>query len=192
MIDAAGGVVVDIQRPLRDDEYPNDDYSTRRIFLPAGLQWLDGERALWYARSRHQTNDFDRADRQQRLLLALKARARDPGLLPRVPSLMKTGAEAIRTDLSPRETLALASLAVKSDLRNVRGIVLTPPDYGRAIDRPDLYAIIPDRDRIRRAVAALLATDPNTPPAAAAPPDVRALPVLPVDERGGGVPDAPP
>ena len=163
MIDSAGGVVVDVERPIRDDEYPNDDYSVRRILIPAGLQWLDGEHALWYARSRHESNDFDRADRQQRLMLSLKNRARDPSLVPRIPPMILSLADAVQTDVSPREALTLANLAVKTDFKSVRGMVLTPPEYGQQINRPDLYAILPNRERIRRDVAALLAADPAAP-----------------------------
>ena len=122
MIDALGGVVVDVERPIRDDEFPNEDYSVRRILIPAGLQWLDGERALWYARSRHGSNDFDRAERQQRLLLSLKDRARDPTVVPRLPGMVLSLADAVSTDVSPREALTLASLGVKTDFKTVRGL----------------------------------------------------------------------
>ena len=111
VVDAVGGVVVDVERPLRDDDYPTEDYGVRRIRIAAGLQWLDGERALWFARSRHETNDYDRAGRQQRLLRALQGRARDPSLLPRVPALLGVVAGAVQTDVSPREAVALARLA---------------------------------------------------------------------------------
>ncbi len=178
VIDSVGGVVVDVETPLRDDEFPTDDYGVRRINLPAGLQWLDGERALWYARSRHASNDYDRADRQQRLLRALQGRARDPGLLPRVPTLLNVVAGAVKTDVSPREAVVLARLAAGaasgaasagSDLRAVRGLVLTPPDYGRELVRPDIYAVVPDRVRIRQAMTALMSDAPPTTPGATLP-----------------------
>lgn len=189
IVDSVGGVIVDVERPIRDDEYPADDYAVRRIFIPAGLHWLDGERALWYARSRHGSTDFDRSDRQQRLLLSLKSRVRDPSILARLPSLMTSLAEAVQTDVSPREALTLASLGVKSDLRSVRGLVLTPPEYGREVVTPGLYAIVPDRNRIRRDVSALLTADPGTPAKTSVPPRVRSLPVLPVDADGDGMLD---
>jgi LCP family protein required for cell wall assembly len=178
VIDSVGGVVVDVETPIRDDEFPTDDYGVRRINLPAGLQWLDGERALWYARSRHASNDYDRADRQQRLLRALQGRARDPGLLPRVPTLLNVVAGAVKTDVSPREAVVLARLAAGaasgaasagSDLRAVRGLVLTPPDYGRELVRPDIYAVVPDRVRIRQAMTALMSDAPPATPGATLP-----------------------
>ena len=194
LIDAVGGVVVDVERPIRDDQYPNMDYSTRRIFIPAGLQWLDGERALWYARSRHEYNDFDRAARQQRLLLAIKERARDPAILSRLPSLASMLAGAVQTDITPREALALARSGALADFGSVRSLVLAPPDYGREIIRPDFYAIQPDVARIRRDVATVLSSSPTTIVAAGAPPSspspmvpaLRALPELPIGTAQGG------
>jgi LCP family protein required for cell wall assembly len=151
-IDALGGVVVDVETPIRDDEFPADNFAIRRIYLPAGLQWLTGEQALWYARSRHESNDFERAARQQALLLALKERARDRRTLAMVTPLLQSLADAVQTDLAPREVLALARLGGASDFRSAR-LVLTPPIFGTEINRPNLYAIVPNVPRIRGAVA---------------------------------------
>ncbi|HEU5317322.1 MAG TPA: LCP family protein [Chloroflexota bacterium] len=155
-IDAIGGVLVDVERPIRDDEYPAENFAIRRIFLPAGLQWLNGEEALWYARSRHGSNDFDRAARQQALLLALKERARDRRTLAMATTLIQSLADAVQTDLTPRELLALSRLGGSSDFRSAR-LVLTPPAFGSEINRPNLYAIVPNLPRIRAAVADTLA-----------------------------------
>ena len=187
VIDALGGVVVDIERPIRDDAYPAENYAIRRILLPAGLQWLDGERALWYARSRHESTDFDRAARQQRLLLSLKERARDPRTLARLPALINSLAEAVQTDVSPREALALARLAAAADVRSVSSLVLAPPTYGRVVAQPSLYAVLPDRPRIQAAVAEVLAAGPGTGTAAPAPvPSLVVVPLGDAPEPGPG------
>ena len=160
-IDALGGVVVDVETPIRDDEFPAENYAIRRIFLPAGLQWLTGEQALWYARSRHGSSDFERAARQQALLLALKERARDRRTLTLVTPLLQSLADAVQTDLVPREVLALARLGGAGDFRSAR-LVLTPPTFGAEINRPDLYAIIPNVPRIRGAVADAFSGNPQS------------------------------
>ena len=46
-----------------------------RLFIPAGLQHLDGTLALKYARTRHVDNDFGRAQRQQQVILAARDKA---------------------------------------------------------------------------------------------------------------------
>ena len=185
LIDALGGVVVDVERPIRDDEFPAENYATRRILLQAGLQWLDGERALWYVRSRHGSTDFDRAARQQRLLLSLKDRVRDTRTIARLPALINSFADAVQTDVTPREALALARLATSPEVRaDVRSLVLAPPAYGREVPRPNFYAIQPDVPRIQAAVADVLAGRPA--------PGVVASPAAPDGALGDGAPAAAP
>lgn len=174
MIDAVGGVVVDVERPLRDDEFPAENYGVRRILLPAGLHWLNGEQALWYARSRHGSTDFDRAIRQQRLLLSLKQRSRDPRTLSRLPALIGSLADAIQTDMTLLEVLALVRMGASTDLRDVNSLVLAPPTYGRVVSQPNLYVIRPDVARIRAATADILSSNPTTT-------STRNLPATPVD-----------
>jgi anionic cell wall polymer biosynthesis LytR-Cps2A-Psr (LCP) family protein len=162
VVDELGGVVVDVERPIRDDEYPAENYAIRRVYIPSGLQWLTGEQALWYARTRHGSTDFDRASRQQAVLLALRDRARDRRILPRIPALIASLADAIQSDIAPREALALVRLGGGADYRSAR-LVLTPPLYGREINRPDMYAIEPNVARIRTAVAETLSGAPPAP-----------------------------
>ncbi len=162
VVDELGGVVIDVEHPIRDDEYPVEDYSIRRVYIPSGLQWLTGEQALWYARTRHGSTDFDRAARQQALLLSLKDRARDRRMVPRIPALIGSLADAVQSDIAPREALALVRLGGNTDFRSAR-LVLTPPLYGREIIRPDLYAIEPNVARIRAAVAETLSGAPAPP-----------------------------
>jgi LCP family protein required for cell wall assembly len=79
LVDSIGGVVVDVPTPLLDPQYPTEFYSVERVYIPAGLQVMNGRTALTYARSRHSTSDFDRSRRQQQVLRAVldQARARD-------------------------------------------------------------------------------------------------------------------
>ena len=77
VVDAVGGVTINVQVPVIDDEFPGIDRPTQRLYIPSGLQHMDGEQALRYARSRHTSTDFDRGARQQRVLLSLRQQA-DP------------------------------------------------------------------------------------------------------------------
>ncbi len=49
--------------------------------LPAGTSHLDGDKALCYSRARYQTNDFERAKRQQEVIQSIKAKALSVGTL---------------------------------------------------------------------------------------------------------------
>ena len=66
LVDAVGGVIVDVDWPVKDDEYPTDDYGYQRIYFGPGPQLMDGRTALQYARSRHGMSDFARAGRSRR------------------------------------------------------------------------------------------------------------------------------
>jgi len=115
IINQLGGIIVDVERPLKDDEYPSENYSVRRIYIHPGVQRMDGETALWYVRSRHQDSDFGRARRQQQVLFALRQQGLRLRLLPNVPALLQTLSGTVKTDLQPAEILALARLGSELD-----------------------------------------------------------------------------
>lgn len=191
VVDSVGGVVVDVERPIRDDEFPTEDYSLRRVFLPAGLQWLDGERAMWFVRSRHGSNDFDRAGRQQALLLALRERLQDRAVLSRLPAIAETMAGAVQSNVTPRDAVALARLAASAKLCDgcIKGLVLAPPFYGTEVNRPEIYMVQPNVAKMRAAVAQALGST-SAGPIPAGPLAIRPLPVPPIGivGQGGGGP----
>ncbi len=115
IVDALGGVTVDVKESLYDPEYPNDSDTRYTTFsLPKGVQEMDGETALKFARSRKTTSDFDRALRQQQLLSALQEKALSAHVLTS-PSTLKKLYDSIRsntdTNISFREMIALAEFA---------------------------------------------------------------------------------
>ncbi len=119
LVDQVGGVVVDVERPIKDNEYPDQDYGVRRIFFQPGLQRLDGESSLWYVRTRHADSDFGRARRQQQFLLGLRRQALQLNLLPKAPSILAALSDTIKTDLRPTEILGLARVAKDLDSSRV-------------------------------------------------------------------------
>ncbi|OGJ47308.1 hypothetical protein A2344_05295 [Candidatus Peregrinibacteria bacterium RIFOXYB12_FULL_41_12] len=72
IVDAIGGIDVYVDKAIYDNAYPNGKGGYMVFSLGAGQQHLDGSTALKYARSRHSTNDFDRANRQQKVIVAVK------------------------------------------------------------------------------------------------------------------------
>lgn len=111
IVDTLDGIDVTLDKPLVDYEYPTDDYYTTTIYIPAGHQHLNGEKALWYVRSRHQEGDFGRIQRQQRAILAIRDKALRLDVVPRLPQLWGEFKDAIKTDLTLSEVMRLARLA---------------------------------------------------------------------------------
>jgi LCP family protein required for cell wall assembly len=114
IIDTLGGVLLDVPRPLIDGSYPTEDYGVERIYIPAGLQILDGRTALRYARSRHSGSDFDRSARQQQVLRAMLAEVRRRGLLEQAalaPELARDLEQTVATTLPISDLGVLHALA---------------------------------------------------------------------------------
>lgn len=78
LIDALGGVEIEVPRLLIDHAYPTADYGTISVRFEAGHQQLTGEQALIYARMRHADDDYGRAGRQQQVIQALGAKLANP------------------------------------------------------------------------------------------------------------------
>jgi LCP family protein required for cell wall assembly len=131
IVDTLGGIDVDVPKALHDTRYPDprpgDPYAFRTIHFDPGLQHMDGKQALAYARSRMSTSDFDRAKRQQLILLAIRKKALSLGAIPRWPALIATVLDGIKTDMDLRELLTAAFLAVRIDTSSLRQVVLEPP-----------------------------------------------------------------
>ncbi len=77
IIDILWGVTVDVPDDLTDREYPDDNWWYTVFSVKKWIQIFNGETALKYARSRHSTSDFDRSNRQQLIIKAIKDKAAD-------------------------------------------------------------------------------------------------------------------
>jgi LCP family protein required for cell wall assembly len=102
IVDALGGITIDVPRPIVDEEYPTEDFGVQRIEFAAGVQRMDGERALIYARTRHADSDFGRSERQQQVIRAIidELRSRGPiGQALLLPALRQSLGSTIATTL---------------------------------------------------------------------------------------------
>jgi polyisoprenyl-teichoic acid--peptidoglycan teichoic acid transferase len=92
LVDAVGGIDIDVEHDIVDEQYPDmNSYGYDPLYISAGKVHMDGELALKYARTRHQTSDFDRAKRQQQVILELRNKATKPevlvSLVPQLPAI---------------------------------------------------------------------------------------------------------
>lgn len=155
LVNLVGGVTVDIERPIKDDQYPDEDYAIRRIYQHPGLQRLDGEAALWYVRTRHSDSDFFRARRQQRFLISVRNQAFQLNLLPKAPALLVAAAEAFKTDLPPNELLALAKLAREIDAGRVQARVIDETFTTQWFTPAGADVQVPRKEAVQRLVRSL-------------------------------------
>jgi LCP family protein required for cell wall assembly len=154
LVDLIGGIDVLVAEDIEDPTYPDEAYGYDPFYLSAGWQHLDGERALKYARTRHSPGgDFDRAERQQQVLMAIFDQVTRLDLLPqlasRAPELWQTLQGAVETDLTLDEIIALAQLASEVETEDIRYGVIDEyyTQFGTTPDEQQV--LIPIRDRMR-------------------------------------------
>lgn len=153
VIDALGGITVEVEREIWDDKYPDEDYGYMTIHIPAGVQQMDGEMALRYARTRHNGSDFVRLRRQQKVLFAIRDKALTLDLIPRLPDLLRTMGYTVDTDLDPQEVLTLAQIARQIEKEGIKSAVIDET-MSVSIILPDTGAnvLYPLRDKIAEVV----------------------------------------
>ena len=162
VVDALGGVTVNVQVPVLDDNYPVAAGHRTRLFVPAGMQRMTGAEALEYARSRKSTSDFERSARQQRIIVSLRQQMDIASILKNINPLAAAIGQSVRTDI-PRELVPqLLGLADRVDMRSIRSVIFTPPFYQvECLNCPPRgYIISPRITRIRQAVADAFSVDP--------------------------------
>lgn len=120
IVDTLGGIDLYLAKPFKESTQWGYEFS-----LPAGNNHLNGEQALYYVRSRFSTSDFDRARRQQEVIIAIKNKALSLGFLTnplKINSLLSDLKGNIRTDFQIwdiNDILALAkSFNPKQPVKN--------------------------------------------------------------------------
>ena len=128
MVNLVGGVDVNVERAIADPHYDWFDGSLG-FFLSAGPHHLDGRTALAFARSRQGAgdSDFTRARRQQQLLVAMKEKLSDPGLIVKLPDILEVASKNVTTNIPPEKARDYIALAGSIDEANISRYVLGPP-----------------------------------------------------------------
>jgi LCP family protein required for cell wall assembly len=160
VIDLIGGVDLAVECNYQDYALVGVDIPSAAVLtdpeaalwtLPIGYYHMSGGEALWYARSRGNSDDFDRGRRQQQLIRALLRQALNSGQINNIPSLWTQGTQAVETDLPLNNVLSLAPIALSLDNSQIESFTLiagyhtfpwTAPD-GANVQIPDYETLIP-------------------------------------------------
>lgn len=172
LIDALGGVELCLPGQLIDPEYSGPTWAPRYgIELAAGCHRYGGPEALAFARirkgwiempdgSQDFQNDFDRSERQQEVLLALRAEMAEANLVFELPATLEAVGNTVSTDFPRRQAGNLASLLPLITGPEIERLVLGYPEYVDApVDPNTNYLLIPRRDAIRDAMGELFGAD---------------------------------
>ena len=161
IVDTLGGVTINVQNPVLDDHYPGERGASLRVYIPAGVQHMDGSQALIYARSRHTSNDFDRAQRQQRVILSIREQVDPRKVLDNLSQLLRDLKTSFRTDIPQDKLPDLIVLSSSIDTSRIRSYVFIPPRFGSQGTDSRGYRIVPNITRIRQTVANAFKIDPK-------------------------------
>jgi LCP family protein required for cell wall assembly len=161
VVDALGGLKIDVPAPLVDNEYPltstgygtpgtyTSSYGATRIYIPAGLQHMNGKTALQYARSRHADSDLGRNQRQQQVLLALKQQGMNLNVLPKLGELANKLSDAVQTDIPLDKIPSLAKLAQEIGSGSVTTCAIDATMVQQTILESGADVLMPIWERIR-------------------------------------------
>jgi LCP family protein required for cell wall assembly len=166
IVDTLDGIDIDVPQTINDPKYPDFEYGYDPFYIEAGSHTLNGYDALRYARTRATAGaDFARAKRQQQVLMAIRDKALQLEMVPKIPELWSTMAGTVDTDLQLVDIIELAQLADEIDTDNIQTVVIDANmtvDY--VVPESGAQVLLPLRDKIRAVVDEMFAeTEPSVP-----------------------------
>ncbi|MDR0848320.1 MAG: LCP family protein [Propionibacteriaceae bacterium] len=120
LIDAMGGLIITVNERL-----PIDMAEDR--WVEVGTQHMDGFVALWYARSRESTSDYDRMQRQRCIMTAMLHQLNPSTVATKFTQLASASGETVTTSVPPSAIGEMASLALKARALPITSVAFTPP-----------------------------------------------------------------
>jgi polyisoprenyl-teichoic acid--peptidoglycan teichoic acid transferase len=166
LVNQIGGIDVYVEERIDDPLYPDNHYGYDPLVIEAGWRHFDGEMALKYARTRHTSSDFDRARRQQQVVMAILERVSSYELLPELarsaPQLYETLSSSVETDLALDQILALGNLALDVEPSSIHAGVIDQSCTQPWITPDGAQVLVPIRDRMREVRDHVFAAAPPT------------------------------
>jgi len=115
LVNTVGGVDVYLDQPFSEPKQFEGE-AAANFSLPAGKNHIDGQKALFFVRARYASSDFERAKRQQLVLVALKDKLLSLGTLTdfgKVNNILTVLGDDVRTDMDVAEMRKFFDLANK-------------------------------------------------------------------------------
>lgn len=172
LVDAVGGVTLTVRQPIPIG-LPTDDFYDH---IEPGTRRLDGYETLWFARARHDSDDYSRMARQKCVMSALVQQVSPQEAVRNFRGIAEAGSTMISTDLPAGEVGRFIDLALKARSQPMSTVSLVPPAINTG--DPDIDTV---HDLVEGAIGA--AESRSDEPAAGAPRKPRTLP----ETTGGSI-----
>lgn len=164
MVDKVGGVDVYLDKPFSEPKQFEGE-AAANFSLPAGKNHIDGLKSLFFVRARYASSDFERAKRQQQVLIALKDKMLSLGTLTdfgKVNGILNVLGDDVRTDMDISEMKKFFELANANQNSQIKQMVIDDSGeegllYSSKADTPEgkTYILLPtggNYDKIKEAV----------------------------------------
>lgn len=176
IIDDLGGIDIPVDCGIEDWRLrepqldPTVEENWVQFTLPVGVHHMDGDLALWYARSRRTTSDFDRGRRHQALIQAIWRRIRELGIDTQITAVWPQMLDLVDTNLPLERAAELIPLGLNISPSQIAHFTLRSGLEVRAWISPEGSSVLaPNRDALRDTLEQFL-----TPPTAN---QLRAVPI---------------
>lgn len=126
LIDSLGGIDINVQQRLPIGGQ-KEDLSDVIGWIEVGQQHMDGYHALWYARSRHSTTDYDRMRRQREVESAVLKQMDPATVLSRFQQIAGAGQKLVKTDIPSGMLATYVDLAIQAKSKSITPLELVPP-----------------------------------------------------------------
>jgi LCP family protein required for cell wall assembly len=175
IVDTLGGVDVPVTCAMQDwrlkdpalDQQNTDNWQL--FTIGSGVQHLDGDLALWYARSRKRSSDYDRSRRQHQVLRAIFDKALRLQMVSKVPELYSQYIKIVDTDLELGDLLQFVPLAANLDNARIKSRFIGRGQVTPWITPGGADVLLPNRDAIASLLAEAFLPPPDNVLARAAP-----------------------
>ena len=179
MVDTLGGLDVPVFCAYTDwhlidpSNDPENEDNWALYTVGPGLVHMDGDLALWYARSRKKSSDLDRGRRSQEVLRALYSRALQTDAISKIPQLYDDFSSSVITDLTLPDLLQLAPLALHLNNADIRSYYIGRDDVSGWMTPGGASVLLPNGPAIQSMLQQALSPSSRTPDQAALTVEVR-------------------
>ena len=163
LVDALGGVTVTLTCPLHEltpDPKAPDSGRYVKFDLPVGEVEMDGATAAKFARYRYASNDFSRAACQQQLIWAIREKALETDIIPKIPELWKALSKTFKTDLSLLDVIRLARFGSGLSANQVHGVTFSKAAMTDAKVGPAWVVKVVDPAQVQKEINNIFAAKP--------------------------------
>lgn len=149
LINALGGITVNINEKVAVGGSTDAGRPPDRWLEPGPDQHLNGKDAMWFARGRYGSDDFDRMDRQRCVIDAIIRQVNPTNVASRYEAIVREGGDLILTDITQEELPAFVELGLRVKNGQVRSLVFKNGVQGFFSGNPDFTAM---RKRVGTAI----------------------------------------